>query len=142
MNNIKGPANAGPKTTYRIIAVFIELSCQAFQSVFYKLRIDLAQIPPSGGLDEFDRKWVRNDYGLLALWEMGIKQLRIPLQDLIIPERVKRVTEIRDLGFTFDAYQFGIGKETDIARVLPYSESIGIFMVKSTGMSLMHEMPD
>lgn len=73
---------------------------------------------------------------------MGIKQLCIPLQDLIIPERVKRVTEIRDLGFTFDAYQFGIGKETDIARVLPYSESIGIFMVKSTGMSLMHEMPD
>ena len=29
-------------------------------------------IPPSGGLDEFDRKQVRNDYALLALLENGV----------------------------------------------------------------------
>ena len=31
------------------------------------------EIPPSGALDEFERKKVRNDYPLLALWEMGFK---------------------------------------------------------------------
>ena len=83
--------------------------------------MERVQIPPSGGLDEFDRKWVRNDYALLALWEMGIRRLRIPLQDLLIPDRAKRITIMQQMGFTFDAYQFGTGRPSEIARVLPYA---------------------
>ncbi len=36
-------------------------------------------IPYSGAVDEFTRKRVRNDYPLLALWEMGLRKLRLPL---------------------------------------------------------------
>ena len=65
------------------------------------------QIPPSGGLDEFDRKWVRNDYGLLALWEMGVRYLRIPVADIVDPTRRQRLIDLHHLGFCFTAYSFG-----------------------------------
>ena len=64
------------------------------------------QIPATGGLDEFSRKWVRNDYGLLALWEMGAKQLRIPIADVVDLQRRHRVEELVKLGFAFTIYSF------------------------------------
>ncbi len=42
---------------------------------------DIIDIPANGGVDEFSRKKARNDYPLLAIWEMGIRHLRVPLQD-------------------------------------------------------------
>ena len=62
------------------------------------------QIPPSGGLDEFDRKIVRNDYAMLALWEMGVQRLRIPFTDLVEDVRRKRVDELVQLGFRFTLF--------------------------------------
>ena len=44
--------------------------------------MEVVEIPPSGGLDEFDRKQARNDYALMAIWELGVRRLRIPLRDL------------------------------------------------------------
>ncbi len=72
---------------------------------------EMVQIPPSGGLDEFDRKWVRNDYALLALWEMGVKSLRIPFADIIDLNRRKRMQEMTNLGFEFNLFSFGIPLE-------------------------------
>jgi len=64
-------------------------------------------IPPSGALDEFERKRARNDYPLLALWEMGVRRLRVPLQDLI-DERVSgRMAMLKRLGHTFQVYVYG-----------------------------------
>ena len=37
---------------------------------------------PSGAVDEFRRKIARNDYPIMAIWEMGIRGLRVPIQDL------------------------------------------------------------
>ena len=68
--------------------------------------LDHAQIPPTGGLDEFDRKTVRNDYPLLALWEMGAKNLRIPLSDLTDEVRRKRLRELKRLGFSFTLFSY------------------------------------
>ncbi|MFT5111990.1 MAG: putative phosphodiesterase [Parasphingorhabdus sp.] len=82
--------------------------------------MERVQIPPSGGLDEFDRKWVRNDYGLLALWEMGIKRLRIPLQDLAIAKRRQRIQVMIKLGFSFDGYHFGVGSNKDFTSLLEH----------------------
>jgi len=75
------------------------------------------QIPPSGGLEEFDRKWVRNDYGLLALWEMGVRHLRIPAADLVDPERRERLHNLSHLGFRFNFYSFDIPTATHIRLV-------------------------
>lgn len=70
--------------------------------------MEKTRIPPSGGLDEFRRKQVRNDYPLLALWEMGVRNLRVPLDDLLDPGRRTRMGELRHLGFMFSTYSFGI----------------------------------
>ncbi|MCY4051401.1 MAG: metallophosphoesterase [Gammaproteobacteria bacterium] len=67
---------------------------------------DMACIPPSGALDEFDRKTVRNDYALLALWDMGIQHLKITVSDLIDERRRKRLEDLVHLGFRFTLYSF------------------------------------
>ena len=75
----------------------------------FELRQDwheTVQIPPSGALDEFDRKLVRNDYALLALWEMGVQRLRIPATDLTDDSRCRRLRDLVHLGFRFTLYSF------------------------------------
>ncbi|MDE0716290.1 MAG: hypothetical protein OXI10_15705, partial [Gammaproteobacteria bacterium] len=66
--------------------------------------LETVQIPPSGGLDEFDRKVVRNDYPLLAIWEMGVRNLRIPFTDLVDSNRRRRLIELARLGFRFTLF--------------------------------------
>jgi hypothetical protein len=69
---------------------------------------DIVEIPPSGGLDEFARKRVRNDYPLFAFWEMGVRRLRLPLEDLVDPRIRSRMTELRRLGHLFTVFSFEI----------------------------------
>jgi len=72
--------------------------------------MEIVEIPPTGGLDEFDRKEVRNDYPLMALWEMGVGRLRIPMRDLLAPERIERLGWLRDHGHRFTLFTFGAPK--------------------------------
>ncbi|MGI9302304.1 MAG: metallophosphoesterase [Gammaproteobacteria bacterium] len=46
------------------------------------------QITSTGGVQEFGRKWARNDYPLLALWEMGVRLSKVP--DIDLRERQSR----------------------------------------------------
>ncbi|MGY8996474.1 MAG: metallophosphoesterase, partial [Alphaproteobacteria bacterium] len=69
--------------------------------------MEIVEIPPTGGLDEFDRKEVRNDYPLMALWEMGVARVRIPMRDLLVPERVERLAALLDHGHRFTLFTFG-----------------------------------
>lgn len=82
------------------------------------------QIPPSGALDEFDRKWVRNDYALLALVELGVKRLRIPLADLRDPSRLSRLYDLNALGFTYTLYSFELPSEKDLTLIANNSKLI------------------
>ncbi|MBF2760195.1 MAG: metallophosphoesterase [Ectothiorhodospiraceae bacterium AqS1] len=68
---------------------------------------EIVEIPPSGGLDEFDRKRVRNDYALLALLEIGARSLRLPLSDLLDDRRRARLIDLRRFGFRYRFYRFG-----------------------------------
>lgn len=86
----------------------------------FDLRQDWAervQIPPSGALDEFNRKWVRNDYAMLALWEMGVVNLRIPLLDISEIQRAKRIKDLANLGFKFCVYCFGIPNTAELLAI-------------------------
>ncbi len=69
---------------------------------------DSADIPTPWGIDAFSRKRVRNDYPLMALWEMGIRDLRVPLDDLADPETRARMAELAILGHRFTAYSYGL----------------------------------
>jgi 3',5'-cyclic AMP phosphodiesterase CpdA len=56
-----------------------------FDNVGVELRhpwTESMQITATGGVQEFGRKWARNDYPLLALWEMGARLSKIPDIDL------------------------------------------------------------
>ncbi len=68
--------------------------------------LEVIEIPPSGGLDEFDRKRTRNDYALMALMEMGVRRLRIPARDLLDPGHRARLDVLADLGFLFTLFSF------------------------------------
>lgn len=85
---------------------------------------ELTEIPPSGGLDEFDRKTVRNDYHLLALIEMGIRDIRIPFSDLRDPARFKRLKHLRHLGFRPTLFGYGIPSDDDLALVIKAADTL------------------
>ncbi|MEJ0072337.1 MAG: metallophosphoesterase [Pseudomonadota bacterium] len=69
---------------------------------------ETVEIAPSGALDEFERKFARNDYPLLALWEMGVRKLRVPIQDLTRPATRRRMALLKRLGHVFTVYQYGV----------------------------------
>ncbi len=78
---------------------------------------EISEIPPSGGLDEFDRKQARNDYPLLALIEMGVRDVRVPFSDLRDPMRRQRLSALCHLGFRPTLFSFGIPTELDLKLI-------------------------
>lgn len=92
-----------------------------FSSFGFDMRhnwMEMIEIPPSGGLDEFDRKEVRNDYPLMALWEMGIRKLRVPMRDLFLPKNRARMRMLRTHGHEFTLFSFGDPKSSERELVL------------------------
>jgi hypothetical protein len=80
-------------------------------SLFLDMRHAWAEemvVSPSGGVDEFTRKLARNDYPVLALWEMGIRGLRVPIQDLVDPRVRRRMELMHGVGHLFHVHVFGI----------------------------------
>lgn len=77
---------------------------------------EMVEIPPTGALDEFERKRARNDYPLMALWEMGLRKLRVPFQDLEDPRTRARMRELRRLGHAFTVYTLEVptGRARDL----------------------------
>ncbi|MFN3210784.1 MAG: metallophosphoesterase family protein [Roseovarius sp.] len=78
---------------------------------------ELTDIPPSGGLDEFDRKVARNDYHLLSLIEMGVRNVRVPLSDLRDPLRFERLKHLAHLGLRLTLFGYEIPSKEDMALV-------------------------
>ncbi len=69
---------------------------------------ELVEIAATGGVQEFERKTARNDYPLLALWEMGVRRLRVPLQDFLDPRVRHRMRLLREMGHEFHVYCFDV----------------------------------
>ncbi len=65
-------------------------------------------IPFSSMLDEFLRKPARNDYPIMALWELGVRHLRVPLQDLQSAASRQRLQLLAHHGCRFRVFVFGV----------------------------------
>lgn len=65
-------------------------------------------VAPSGAVDEFRRKKARNDYPVMAMWEMGLRGLRVPIQDLEDLGTRRRMALMRDVGHKFHIYRYGM----------------------------------
>lgn len=73
----------------------------AFDHVGVELRHPWAesqQISATGGVQEFGRKWARNDYPLLALWEMGARLAKVPDQDATEAQPRRRMALMARMG--------------------------------------------
>lgn len=78
-------------------------------------------VAPSGAVDEFRRKHARNDYPLMAMWEMGLKGLRVPIQDLCDPRIRRRMEIMTDLGHRFQVYLYGMPDTAERAVLTQHS---------------------
>jgi 3',5'-cyclic AMP phosphodiesterase CpdA len=65
------------------------------------------ELPYNGPLDELSRKRVRNDYGFLALWDLGIQHLRVPSSDLKDERLHLRMRDLKRSGRKFTIFTFG-----------------------------------
>lgn len=65
-------------------------------------------IVPAGGVDELSRKYVRNDYLAMRLQSLGLRHLRVPMQDVTEPRAAARMHDFAAFGHRFTAYGFGV----------------------------------
>lgn len=68
------------------------------------------QITATGGVQEFGRKWARNDYPLQALWEMGSRLAKIPDIDLTEDEPRSRMAILAPIGHQYIVTTLGMPK--------------------------------
>ena len=102
------PGGALPETTRPIQRVHTKTS--AIGNLAVDMRHSWAEVldvAPSGAVDEFRRKRARNDYPVMALWEMGLRAMRVPVQDLIDARVRRRMELLAAVGHTFQVYCYG-----------------------------------
>lgn len=80
---------------------------------------EIVELPYNSPTDEFQRRSVRNDYPLLALWQTGIAHLRIPLDEFSTPERTDRLATLHAAGQRFTVFTAGV-PTTGQAEVLKH----------------------
>jgi len=68
---------------------------------------EIVEMPYNGPVDEFVRKRARNDYAIEALWDLGIRHVRVPLSDLEAPETRERMRLLAGLGHRFTVFTAG-----------------------------------
>lgn len=115
--------------------------CTSFGFDMRQNWMEKVEIPPTGGLDEFDRKEVRNDYPLMALWELGIRKLRVPMRDLMVPENRERMRVLCDHGHEFTLFSFGDPKPQDRDLILSHQDIFSAWEIAVNWDTLDREAP-
>ena len=73
--------------------------------------VEVTEIAPSGALDEFSRKQIRNDYPLFALWQMGTGLMRVPTSDFQDDQTLARMQALHEFGHRFVVTSVGVPDE-------------------------------
>ncbi len=76
-------------------------------------RVELA----ADGLDEFKRKEAYRDDLLIALIELGVTSLRVPIADLTNADVRQRMSDFVKIGFEFTVYSLGVPDEATLATI-------------------------
>jgi hypothetical protein len=87
---------------------------------------------PFDNLDEFTRKQVRNDYPLLGMLELGIRNLRLPLSDLEDEETRTRMRALRPLGFCFNIFSIGLPDDKVKAKLIRHRDLVDCWEIIAT----------
>ena len=79
---------------------------------------EVTHIPNTGGLEEVGRKLARNDYQLMALWEMGLRTLKVPEQDIFDAGTVGRARLMSDVGHDFIVTSAAVPDEAFMQQII------------------------
>jgi hypothetical protein len=88
---------------------------------------EVTELPYMGPVDEFVRKKARNDYTVLALWETGIRTVRLPLADLIDETTRRRLRELHRMGSRYGFFTVNTPKSgliVEHSRLVDFLEVI------------------
>jgi predicted phosphodiesterase len=77
---------------------------------------EVTELPYMGPLDEFVRKKARNDYTALALWEAGIRTVRLPLADLTDETTRRHLFELYKMGNRYGFFTVNTPKPDKFAE--------------------------
>ena len=83
-----------------------------------------ADVRTPWGLDAFRRKELRNDYPLLALSEMGVGKLRVPLDDLLDGRTRARMADLKAMGYAFTMFSFGVPGAAAVAAMTDHADLV------------------
>ena len=75
---------------------------------------EVVTLPYMGPLDEFVRKRARNDYPLMALWELGPGTLRLPLTELTVPASRRIYGLLCSMGYKLGFFHLGVPEKSQI----------------------------
>ncbi len=100
-------------------------------SALVKLGVDMRHawaeemnVSPSGAVDEFRRKRARNDYPVMALWEMGLRTMRVPVQDLLDAKTRRRMELMCDVGHLFHVYVYDVPDQATQDLLIRFSSLV------------------
>jgi len=100
---------------------------------------EVLEIPSTGGVQEFGRKPARNDYPVMALWEMGARLLKIPDHDLTQAAVRERAKLMHAVGHRFIATSFGVPREGFVSALTQAPGILDAIEVNISGVALTRE---
>lgn len=100
---------------------------------------EILEIPSTGGVQEFGRKPARNDYPVMALWEMGARLLKIPDHDLVQTATRERMKLMHAVGHRFIATSFGVPREAFTAALDQYPDMLDAVEINLSILALKRE---
>lgn len=101
---------------------------------------EILEIPSTGGVQEFGRKPARNDYPVMALWEMGARLLKVPEQDLVNPVTRDRLKLMHAVGHRFITTSLGVPREAFMAELARSPEVIDALEVNLSSAALKRDV--
>lgn len=100
---------------------------------------EVLDIPSTGGVQEFGRKPARNDYPVMALWEMGARLLKVPDHDLTQAPVRERMKLMHAVGHRFIATAFGVPRDEFVAALAAAPGLLDAVEVNVSGAALPRE---
>jgi hypothetical protein len=100
---------------------------------------EILEIPSTGGVQEFGRKPARNDYPVMALWEMGARLLKIPDHDLTQVSVRERAKLMHAVGHRFIATSFGVPRAGFVSALDEAPGILDAVEVNISGVALQRE---